>query len=122
MQKITVRGYVVSLPEKKASLQLKGWTEFRMGKVHKKFDKVKQEFVDLDSTYYSVQIHKPSLANNVIESLAKADHIIVSGHLEVATFKKKDGTTGTANVILADAIGFDMNYSAAQKYKAPNRE
>lgn len=107
---VTKVGNLTKDPELRFSAKGTPWTAFRLAVTpytakHKRIAKDRVEF-------YDVRCFR-SLAENVAESIAKGDRVIVQGDGEVEDYTKADGTSGQAKVILANAVGVELRFATA---------
>jgi single-strand DNA-binding protein len=52
------------------------------------------------------------VAENVANSIAKGDTVLISGRLEQDEFTKKDGTKGKSMKLVADEVGVSCRWNA----------
>lgn len=70
-----------------------------------------------DVQYYDCRAFGTT-AENLAESAAKGDRLIVSGLGSVEEYTKKDGTAGSSKVIVCNDVGIDLRYSTLTINKA----
>ncbi|WP_050754332.1 single-stranded DNA-binding protein [Gleimia coleocanis] len=81
--------------------------KFRLAVPKKGRDELNQ-WHDLGATWYSVRMWG-KLADNAQRSLRKGDPVYVSGRLEVNEWQKENGQHGVELLIVANAVGHDLN-------------
>lgn len=54
------------------------------------------------------------MAENVAESLTKGSRALVTGRLQVRTYDRRDGGTGTSVEVIADEVGPSLRWATAQ--------
>jgi single-strand DNA-binding protein len=109
--KISVTGVVASDPSVTTTGDGLAITKFRLASNQSKYDKAKNEWIKLESNFYSVSAFR-QLATNAVVSLKKGDRVIVSGRLRVKSWN--NGQKSGINIeIDADALGHDLSWGTA---------
>jgi single-strand DNA-binding protein len=81
---------------------------FRLASTHRRFDRVKDEWVDGDTNWYTVTAFR-ALGANAGQSLHKGERVVVLGRLRVRAWEAGD-KSGTTVEVDADAIGHDLRW------------
>lgn len=83
-------------------------TSFRLSSSQRRFDRVKGEWIDGETNWYTVSAFR-RLAENTYRSLNRGDRVLVSGRLKIRPWE--NGTSkGTSVEIDAEAIGHDLTW------------
>lgn len=75
---------------------------------------------ETETSFVDVTCFK-ELAENLAESVVKGTRIIATGRLQVRTYERRDGATGTAVEVIADAVGPDLRWATAVVSKTGGR-
>lgn len=81
---------------------------FRLVTQERRFDKTQETWVDGDRMYLAVSCWR-RLADNVAISLAKGDHVVVSGRLRIREYHSDDGERKSQAEIEARSVGPDLS-------------
>ena len=103
---ITFSGWVgsrVDLVELREGMQV---ATFRVGSTPRRLRDGRWE--DGETVWYSVKAWR-HLAANLAESLRQGDPVLVTGRLTTETWTKEDGSVGSRQVVVANALGHDLN-------------
>lgn len=73
-----------------------------------------------DTEFYEV-VAFGSLAEHVAESLAKSDRVVIVGNGELESWTDRDGNERVTKKILAEGVGPDLRFVAAQVHRAAQR-
>ncbi|NYE94546.1 single-strand DNA-binding protein [Psychromicrobium silvestre] len=113
---VTVRGFVAS--EVRMTLTESGWpiATFRLGSTERRFDRVRSQWVDAGTNWYSVSMFR-GLAQNASCSVSKGERVIVTGKLKLRQWTKGE-RHGIAPEIDADAVGHDLVWGTAKFKRA----
>lgn len=84
---------------------------FRLASGERRFDAEKQEWVDADPNWFTVNTFR-SLARHAQRSLRKGDRVVVAGRLRVRQWETEE-KRGTSVEIDADGIGHDMRFGVS---------
>ncbi len=116
---LTIRGIVGTEPQ--LSITPKGLSvlKFRVATHERKRDGETGQWVDGGTSWYSVSAFR-SLAENVMESIAQGDHLVIFGKLQIRQFDRPDGTRGTSADIEAYSLGHDLRFGTSQFTKVRN--
>mgnify|MGYP003612183361 CR=1 FL=1 len=104
MNNITIHGTVGQDPELKFSASQMAILTFSVADNYGKDDKKK-------TTWHNVVVFG-KVAENVANSIAKGDTVLISGRLEQDEFTKKDGTKGKSMKLVADEVGVSCRWNA----------
>ena len=105
---ITLTGIIATDPRvvtTEAGLDI---ASFRLASTHRRFDRVKDEWVDGDTNWYTVTAFR-ALGANAGQSLHKGERVVVLGRLRVRAWEAGD-KSGTTVEVDADAIGHDLRW------------
>ena len=102
---VTVIGNVVDSP-RRVSLDNGAVTNFRMASTARRYDTVKQEFVDAATFWVDVECWN-GLSGNVSASVSKGDPVIVRGTLTTRSWESEHGRR-SAPQIKAIAVGHNL--------------
>ncbi|TFD88949.1 single-stranded DNA-binding protein [Cryobacterium serini] len=105
---ITVSGIIGTVPRRSVAKNGAPITSFRLASRQSHRDRTKDEWVEDESSWYSVSTFR-QLATNAASSLAKGQHVIVSGRLVIRRWTNAE-RSGIAVEILADALGHDLTW------------
>jgi single-strand DNA-binding protein len=99
---VTVVGNVVDSP-RRVRLENSAVTNFRMASTARRYDSVKQEFVDAGTFWVDVESWG-ELGGNVARSISKGDPVIVRGTLTTRSWESEAGRR-SAPQVKASAVG-----------------
>ncbi|ARC56428.1 Single-stranded DNA-binding protein [Frondihabitans sp. 762G35] len=103
---ISLTGVVGTTP-KSLQTQTGLWiASFRLASSQRRFDRQKNEWVESDPNWYTVNAFR-QLADNVSVSLSKGDRVVVTGRLRIRAWESGD-RTGTTVEIDAESVGHDL--------------
>ncbi|TFD25769.1 single-stranded DNA-binding protein [Cryobacterium lyxosi] len=105
---ITVSGIIGTVPRRSVGKNGAPITSFRLASRQSHLDRAKDEWVEDESSWYSVTTFR-QLATNAASSLSKGQHVIVSGRLVIRTWSNAE-KSGIDVDILADALGHDLTW------------
>lgn len=100
---ITVTGNITREPELKFGED--GLARIRFGIASTWKTKTRE-----NTSFYDVVVFG-KIAENIHASLAKGNHVIVTGRQEVREYERKDGTKGTAVEIIASEVGPSLRFA-----------
>ncbi len=92
---------------------------FRVGSTPRRFRAGRWE--DGPTAWFTVKAWR-ALAEQVHESVRTGDPVIVQGRLVADVWEREDGTTSTRYVVVAHAVGHDLNRGTSAFTKAPRRD
>ena len=105
---LTLTGLVATPPKHTTTENGLSITSFRLASNQRRYDRVKQEWVDAETNWYTVTSFR-QLAKNVVLSVQKGQRVVVTGRVRVRDWTK-DEKTGTTIEVDADAIGHDLSW------------
>ncbi|TFD62728.1 single-stranded DNA-binding protein [Cryobacterium suzukii] len=105
---ITVSGIIGTVPRRSVGKNGAPITSFRLASRQSHRDRAKDEWVEDESSWYSVTTFR-QLATNAASSLSKGQHVIVSGRLVIRRWTNAE-RSGIDVDILADALGHDLTW------------
>lgn len=108
---IALTGLVATEPRSMITGAGTSITSFRLASTQRKFDKIKGEWVDDITNWYSVSAYR-ALATNVAGSVKKGERVVVMGRLRLRQWDNGQ-KTGMSADIDADAVGHDLNVGTA---------
>ena len=103
---ISLSGYVGTTPKHLVTAGGLPITSFRLGSTARRFDKGKNEWVDGETSWYTVTTFR-QLARNVAASIEVGQPVVVFGRLRVRAWES-DERHGITVEIDADSIGHDL--------------
>ncbi|WP_327368751.1 single-stranded DNA-binding protein [Streptomyces sp. NBC_01217] len=109
---ITVIGNLVDDPELKFTPSGHAVAKFRVASTPRTFDKQTNEWRDGDGLFLTVTAWR-SLAQNVAESLARGNRVIVRGSLKQRSYEDREGVKRTVYEIEAEEIGPSLKTATA---------
>jgi single-strand DNA-binding protein len=109
---ITVTGLVATTPRHIVSSGGLAITSFRLASAQRRYDRVRQCWIDSDTNWYTVSMFR-NLALNSAISIAKGDRVIVVGRLRIRDWENTD-RSGTTVEIEADTIGHDLSWGTSK--------
>jgi single-strand DNA-binding protein len=112
---VTVVGNLTREPELRFIQSGTAVTNFGLAVNRRKFNQQTQEFDDAVS-FFDITCWN-SLAENVAESLAKGDRVVVFGRLEQQTWEDDEGNNKSKVVLIADEVGPSLRWSTAELTK-----
>ncbi|WP_157156478.1 MULTISPECIES: single-stranded DNA-binding protein [unclassified Diaminobutyricimonas] len=108
---ITVTGVVATEPTKFVTSAAVPITSFRLASNQRRYDRGKQEWVDVGTNWYGVSAFR-ALALHALVSLHKGERVVVTGRLKVREWTAGE-KNGTAVEIDAESIGHDLTFGTS---------
>jgi single-strand DNA-binding protein len=108
---ITVVGYLTGDPELRFIPSGAGVANFTVASTPRRFDRQKNEWVDMETLFMRCQVWN-QMAENVVESLKKGTRVMVTGNL-ISRSWEKDGQKHTAMEMTVNEIGPTLRYVTA---------
>jgi single-strand DNA-binding protein len=108
---ITVRGHVVSEPRHVQFDDGNAVASFRLASNERRFDRERREWVDVNTTFYTVNCRRGAAAN-AAASLRRGQPVIVQGRLRERVWTKDD-RSGRSTEIEADGLGHDLTFGTS---------
>jgi single-strand DNA-binding protein len=116
---VTLVGFVAREPRIRQVTEGRFVADLRVGATTRKIDQQTGEWVDGDTSYYTVNCWR-RLAGHVKASLRKGDPVVVKGKFRTHSYEDKDGRLHTEVEIVADTVGHDLTRGIAN-YMRPER-
>ena len=114
---ITVTGIVATTPRHLVTSSGLAITTFRLASGQRRFDRVKQSWVDAETNWYTVSSFR-QLAHNVVSSVQKGEHVVVAGRLRIRPWENAD-RNGTSVEVEADTVGHDLAWCRTVYKRSP---
>ncbi|MCY7290346.1 MAG: single-stranded DNA-binding protein [Cryobacterium sp.] len=114
---ITVTGIVATTPRHLVTSSGLAITSFRLASSQRRFDRVKQTWVDAETNWYTVSSFR-QLAHNVVRSVQKGEHVVVAGRLRIRPWENAD-RNGTSVEVEADTVGHDLAWCSTVYTRSP---
>ena len=114
---ITVTGIVATKPHHLVTSSGLAITSFRLASSQRRFDRVKQTWVEAETNWYTVSSFR-QLAHNVVRSVQKGEHVVVAGRLRIRPWENAD-RNGTSVEVEADTVGHDLAWCSTVYTRSP---
>lgn len=105
---IALTGVVATTPRHLVTSTGLAITSFRLASRQRRFDRVTNSWVDADTNWYTVSTFR-LLAHNVMASVQKGEHVLVTGRLRIRDWENQD-RSGTSVEVEAEAVGHDLTW------------
>ncbi|TFD73476.1 single-stranded DNA-binding protein [Cryobacterium gelidum] len=105
---ITVSGIIGTVPRRTVANNGAPITSFRLASRQRRFDRAKNNWVDDDTSWYSITTFR-QLALNAAQSLHKGEHVIVTGRLLIRNWTNAE-RSGIDVEIVAVSVGHDLSW------------
>jgi len=105
---IALTGIVATTPRHLVTSSGLAITSFRLACRQRRFDRVKNAWVDADTNWYTVSTFR-QLAHNVERSVHKGEPVLVTGRLRIRDWENED-RAGTSVEVEADAVGHNLTW------------
>ncbi|TFC88635.1 single-stranded DNA-binding protein [Cryobacterium sp. TMT4-31] len=117
---IALTGIVATTPRHLVTSSGLAITSFRLACRQRRYDRVKNAWVDADTNWYTVSSFR-QLAHNVERSVHKGEPVLVTGRLRIRDWENED-RTGTSVEVEADAVGHNLAWgtTALMRTTAPS--
>lgn len=103
---ITLTGIIATDPRALVTQSGLSISSFRLASSQRRYDRVKGEWVDGETNWYTVTAFR-QLADNVLASLRKGQRVVVTGRVRIRSWESGERSGMTVEVD-ADAIGHDL--------------
>ena len=113
---ITIVGNVVADPELRFTPSGAAVCNFRVASTPRVFDKNSSQWVDGDGLFLTCNVWRDQ-AENVVNSLAKGQRVIVNGFLKQRNYETPEGEKRSVYEIEIEDIGPSLKYATAQPVK-----
>ncbi|MFD1714030.1 single-stranded DNA-binding protein [Amnibacterium flavum] len=104
---ITVVGRVATVPKRIERGEAPALVTFRLASRDSRFDEETKTWIESDPNWYTVNAWR-ALADNVERSVRKGQPVIVTGRLDLRTWKDDSGANRVDPTLQADGIGHDL--------------
>ena len=111
--RISVRGYVGGEPDVYDNERGGQAVVFSVGVTARIWNRQENRLKDGETAWYSVRCYG-DLGQNVATSISKGTPVMVRGRLATRAWKDNSGVSHVRHVIIADAVGIDLNTGTAQ--------
>jgi single-strand DNA-binding protein len=103
---LTLTGVVATTPRHITTNSGLDITSFRLASGQRRFDRDQKKWVDADTNWYTVTTFR-QLATNLVGSVERGQHVVVTGRLRIRAWENGD-KSGTTIELEADAVGHDL--------------
>lgn len=117
---VTLVGNLVEDPILRYTPSGSAVANFRVASTPRRFDSQSNQWVDGEALFLTCNIWRQA-AENLANSLAKGDRVIVTGILRQRTFDDRDGQRRTVFEIAADEVGPSLKYATTQTTRNPRQ-
>jgi single-strand DNA-binding protein len=107
----SVTGLVATTPRHLVTQEGLPITSFRLASSFRKYDRVKNKWVDAETNWFTVTSFR-QLAVNTATSISKGDRVLVIGKLRVRDWDNGE-RAGTSVEIEAESIGHDLLWGSS---------
>ena len=111
--RVSVRGYVGGQPDIYDNENGGQTVVFSIGVTARAWNRQENRMKDNETAWYSVRCYG-NLALNVAASIEKGSPVMVRGRLVSRAWKDDSGIERSRHVIIADAVGIDLNTGTAR--------
>ncbi len=108
---MTLTGVVATAPRHITTNSGLDITSFRLASGQRKFDKANNKWVDAETNWYTVTAFR-QLALNLVTSLERGQHVLVSGRLRIRSWESGE-KSGITIDLEADAVGHDLTFGTS---------
>lgn len=115
---ITIIGNIVADPELRYTPSGAAVANFRVASTPRRYDSQSGQWVDGEPLFLTCNVWKQA-AENVANSLAKGDRVIVNGRLRQRSFDTREGEKRTVFEVEVDEVGPSLKYATASVSKTP---
>lgn len=105
---IALTGIVATTPRHLVTSTGLAITSFRLACRQRRFDRVRNAWVDADTNWYTVSCFR-QLAHNVQQSVHKGEPVFVAGRLRIRDWETEE-RAGTSVEVEADAVGHNLTW------------
>ncbi|MGW4602713.1 single-stranded DNA-binding protein [Streptomyces sp. NPDC004532] len=113
---VTLQGNLVDDPELQFTPSGHAVAKFRIASTPRTYDKSKNEWVDGESLFMTIQAWR-KLGENVAESLQRGMRVIVQGILKQRSYEDRDGVKRTVYEVEATDVGASLQRATAKVTK-----
>lgn len=115
---ITIVGNVVADPELRYTPSGVAVTNFRVAQTPRQFNKQTNQYEEGEALFLSCNVWRQA-AENVANSIAKGDRVIVHGRLSQRSYDDREGNKRTVYEVEVDEVGPSLRYATATATKNP---
>ncbi|MCS5720900.1 single-stranded DNA-binding protein [Herbiconiux sp. CPCC 203407] len=108
---LTLTGVVATPPRHVVTNSGLDIVSFRLASAQRRYDKSTSKWVDADTNWYTVSAFR-QLAQNVLVSIERGQHVVVTGRLRIRSWEAGE-KTGLSVEVDADAIGHDLSWGTS---------
>ncbi|SDZ29431.1 single-stranded DNA-binding protein [Herbiconiux ginsengi] len=108
---LTLTGVVATSPRHITTNSGLDITSFRLASGQRRFDREQKKWVDAETNWYTVTTFR-QLALNVVGSVERGQHVVVTGRLRVRAWENGD-KSGTTIELEAEAAGHDLSWGTS---------
>lgn len=108
---LTVTGVVATPPRHLVTNAGVDITSFRLASAQRRYDKSASKWIDAETNWYTISTYR-QLAQNVLGSIERGQHVVVTGRLRIRSWEAGE-KTGTSVEIDADALGHDLAWGTS---------
>jgi single-strand DNA-binding protein len=108
---LTLTGIVATDPRHITTNSGLDITSFRLASGQRRFDRDQKRWVDAETNWYTVTAFR-QLATNLVASIQRGQHVVVSGRLRIRAWENGD-KSGTTIELEADAVGHDLSWGTS---------
>jgi single stranded DNA-binding protein len=110
---VTLVGHVATEPAMRLTTGGARVTSFRLASTERRFDKGINAWRDAHTTFFTVTTWRTT-AENVRDSVAKGQPVVVHGRLRDSSYEAKDGQWRTVLEVEAFALGHDLSRGVSE--------
>ncbi|MGD8167341.1 single-stranded DNA-binding protein [Herbiconiux sp. P16] len=108
---LTLTGVVATSPRHITTNSGLDITSFRLASGQRRFDREQKRWVDAETNWYTVTTFR-QLALNVVGSIERGQHVVVTGRLRIRAWENGE-KSGTTIELEAEAAGHDLSWGTS---------
>jgi single-strand DNA-binding protein len=108
---LTLTGVVATAPRHITTNSGLDITSFRLASGQRRFDREQKRWVEAETNWYTVTCFR-QLALNVVASIERGQHVVVTGRLRVRAWENGE-KSGTTIELEAEAVGHDLSWGTS---------
>jgi len=117
---ITIIGNLTADPELRFTPSGAAVANFTVASTPRQFDRQAQEWKDGETLFMRCSVWRDT-AENVAESLAKGNRVIVQGRLVQRSFETREGEKRTVVELQVEEVGASLKYASATVTRQPRK-
>lgn len=118
---VSFSGNLTADPELRYSTSGTPLTSLRVASSSRRYDRQAQRWVDGSTSYLDVTVW--TAAENVAESLAKGDRVVIVGNLRTQTWTPEGSDKPRSKlIVVASEVGASLQYATARPVRASRAE